>query len=102
LGTTITAEFQTRRDADLAVERLVQDYGVERTDVFISAAGSDNTAGTQASGADVESGHPNTEVDAAPALNGAITVSVDIEDDTKVDRVRAALNEFDPSNFDEK
>lgn len=96
MGTTITGNFDTRREAEMAVERLVQDYGVERTDVFISAAGDENTAGTEASGADVESGHPDTEVDAKPALNGAITVSVDIEDEDKVDRVRSALNEFDP------
>lgn len=101
MGTTITADFETRRDADMAVERLVQDYGVERTDVFVSAAGNDNTVGTQAAGADVESGHPNTDVHADPVLNGAITVSVDIEDDGQVDRVRAALREFDPRAIDE-
>lgn len=102
MGTTLSAEFETRRDAEMAVERLVQDYGIERTDIFISAAGSDNTVGTQAAGADVESGHPDTEVDANPALNGAITVSVDVEDDGKVDRVRSALNEFKPASVDQK
>lgn len=101
MGTTITGNFDTRREAEMAVERLVQDYGVERTDVFISAAGDENTAGTEASGADVESGHPDTGVDANPALNGAITVSVDIEDDAKVEKVRSALNEFHPSDVAE-
>jgi hypothetical protein len=96
MGTTITGDFETRRAAEMAVERLVQDYGIERTDVFISAAGSENTVGTEASGADIESGHPGTQPDATPALNGLITVSVDLEDVSKVGMVRSAITEFHP------
>ena len=34
---TIVAYFETRRDAELAVEHLVQEHGVARTDIFIRA-----------------------------------------------------------------
>ncbi|MDB5701507.1 MAG: hypothetical protein JWL66_1706 [Sphingomonadales bacterium] len=99
MGTTITGEFTTRRSAEMAVERLVQDHGIERTDIFISAAGNDNTVGTEAAGADVESGHPDTQVDATPALNGMITVSVDLEDVDRASIVQDAMDEFEASDI---
>jgi hypothetical protein len=36
---TVTANFDTRRDAETAVEHLVQEHGVNRSDIFIRAAG---------------------------------------------------------------
>lgn len=93
MGETITALFTTRRDADLAVEHLVQDHGVVRTDVFIEADSPDNSAGTEAAGADVESGHPRVETDAAPALAGMIKVSVDLQDMALAGTVRDVLAE---------
>ncbi len=45
MGTTLTAQFETRREAEMTIERLVQEHGIERTDIFVSAAGADNTAG---------------------------------------------------------
>jgi hypothetical protein len=42
----IIGSFATRRDAELAVEHLVQEYGTERTHVSIRAAGDANSAGT--------------------------------------------------------
>jgi hypothetical protein len=79
MGTTIIGSFASRRDADLAVERLVQEYGIERTDVFVEAQGSANSAGTEPAGADVESGHPGVDKHGAPALHGRIQVSVDCD-----------------------
>lgn len=35
-GATIRATFPTRRQADLAVEQLVQQLGVEQTDIFVT------------------------------------------------------------------
>ncbi|MFN4016635.1 MAG: hypothetical protein ACK4JB_14945 [Reyranella sp.] len=73
---TIVTLFETRRDADLAVEHLVQEHGVARTDIFIRAGGQSNSAGVKAAGADVESGHA-PQKRGTPELGGEIEVSVD-------------------------
>ena len=95
MSTTIIGTFATRREADMAVERLVQEHGIERTDIFIAADGDDNTAGEERAGADDEPEVPSSEDEGDPALNGRIEVSVDIEDDTLVERVRDAFSEFE-------
>jgi hypothetical protein len=77
---TIIGHFATRREAELAVEHLVQDHGIARTDVVVQAAGSTNSAGSQAAGADVESGHPGVDKKGTPELAGEIEVSVDCRD----------------------
>lgn len=92
-GATITATFKTRRQADLALEHLVQDLGIDRTDVFLAAEGDSNSVGREPAGADVESGHPNTDPASDPALAGGITLSVDLADEARVQDVRAALEE---------
>ncbi|MGJ4889512.1 hypothetical protein ACQR1Y_15025 [Bradyrhizobium sp. HKCCYLRH3099] len=73
---TIIGHFATRRAAELAVEHLVQDHGIARTDVSVRAAGEANSAGSKAAGADVESGHPGVDKQGAPELEGEIEVSV--------------------------
>ena len=97
MSATLTATFDTRRDAEMAVERLVQEFGIERTDVFIAAAGDENTAGEEPDGADTEAGAPSPESRDDAALNGGITVSVDLEDDDLASKVRTAFAEFDAS-----
>ncbi|UPJ55232.1 hypothetical protein [Bradyrhizobium sp. 192] len=78
MESTIIGEFDTRRNAELAVEHVVQECGVPRSDVFVQPAGRANTAGTRAAGSDVK---------AAPApegrekLEGVIEVSVDFHGD---------------------
>lgn len=49
---TITGTFDTRREAEMAVERLVQEHGLDRSRVRTFAAGEENTSGTVVSGAD--------------------------------------------------
>lgn len=61
MSKSINGTFETRRDAEMAVERLVQEFGVERTDIFSSARGKDNSAGTTAAGSDTESPGPSPE-----------------------------------------
>lgn len=79
MESTIIGEFDTRRGAELAVEHVVQECGVQRSDVFVQAVGGANTAGTRPAGADVK---------AAPApeghqkLAGLIEVSVDFHGDS--------------------
>ena len=98
VSTTLIGRFKTRRDAEMAVERMVQEYEIERTDIFISAAGVDNTAGEQTAGADDEADVPASLDDGGAALNGDIEVSVDIEDDHFADQVRAAFSEFNATD----
>ena len=52
----IVVNFETRRDAESAVEHLVQEHSINRSDIFIRAAGEPNTVGVRPAGADVESG----------------------------------------------
>lgn len=80
MSDTIIGRFASRRDADLAIEHIVQEQGIERTDVFVTAAGAENSARERGDGADVESGHPGVSTHATPALEGAIEVSVDVND----------------------
>ncbi|MCP9627343.1 hypothetical protein NML43_09620 [Rhodopseudomonas palustris] len=72
----ITGAFSTRRAAELAVERLVQEHGVDRKQVVVQARGQDNSAGTKPAGADRESGHPGEDKHGDPELNDVIEVSV--------------------------
>jgi hypothetical protein len=82
VASTIRALFPSRREVELAVEHLVQEYGIERTDIFIEPAGAENSAGDAPTGADVESGHGSALPDpAGAAYEGQLIVSVDMNDD---------------------
>jgi hypothetical protein len=82
MGKTIIGTFPTRREVEIAVEHLVQDYGLERSDIFIEPASGQNSAGDNVTGADAESGHPGVDADAeGAAYNGALNVSVDVNED---------------------
>ena len=91
----IIASFGTRRDGEVAVEHLVQQHGIERSDVFIQPEGAANSAGSKLAGADIESGHPGVEKRGDPALNGPIEVSVDCHG-ADVREVEHALKESGP------
>lgn len=100
MSTTLTAQFETRRDAEMTIERLVQEYNIERTDIFVAAAGSENTAGEEIAGSDTEAGVPTVEERDTAALNGTVEVSVDIQDDAKVDIIRKAFAEFNAQDVE--
>ncbi len=73
---TLTYSFATRREAELALEHLVQEHRIDRAAITLTAAGPDNTSGERAAGADTESGHPGVEKHGDPALHGAIALRV--------------------------
>ncbi|MFB2567439.1 hypothetical protein [Rhizobium sp. IMFF44] len=73
--TTISATFQTRQAADLAIEHLVQQHGISRPDIFVQSASDRNTAGSAPSGGDA-SRDEGARRDAP--LAGEIEVSADI------------------------
>lgn len=81
MSQTLKTTFATRRDAELAVERLVQEHRVERSDIFVAPEGADNSAGEEISGSDHPAGSPSEESRSDAALNGRIEVSVDLQDD---------------------
>jgi hypothetical protein len=85
----ISGEFDVRREAELAVERLVQEYKIDRSAIQVVAAGDDNTAGTVPSGADRdrETGEPQSS-----ATHGRIRVSATV-DDAVADKAQEALRQ---------
>lgn len=95
MGQTLKGRFETRRDAEMTVEQLVQVLGIDRTNVFVVSAEPGNTAGTVKAGSDTVHGDPDP--DAEPALEGRIEVSVDLEDD----RAEAAEAVFRDHNVQE-
>jgi hypothetical protein len=99
---TLAATFDTRRQADMVVERLVQGYGVERTDIFVSAEGDANSAGETKAGADTAAGAPSSEERDDAASSGRISVSVDIGDDAVADEIKAAFAEFGAQDLSEQ
>lgn len=92
MSDTIIGRFTNRRDADLAVEHLVQEHGLERADIFVEPEEAGNSAGEVKAGADAESGHPGVAPEGEPVLDGAIIVSVDVNDE-KGELVRSALTQ---------
>src|SRR3954454_14327515 len=87
---TIIAEFNSRRAAELAVEHVVQECGVPRGDVFVQPTGVSNSVGTRSAGADAKAA-PRPEQ--GEKLEGLLEVSVDFhgDDPTRVtDALRSA------------
>lgn len=73
----LAAIFQTREAADLAVEHLVQEHGVNRNAIFLEAVGDENSAGTDASGGDHAAAGQEGRGDGP--LNGELRLTVAIE-----------------------
>ena len=98
MPTTLKAKFDTRREAEMTVERLVQEQKVERTAIFITTDGAENSAGDDRAGADTAGQDPMSETRADAALEGKIVVSVDIADTARADEIKAAFAEFDATD----
>jgi hypothetical protein len=90
---TISAEFKSRRDAEMAVEHIVQDHGLDRNAVDVGPASNENTAGTEAARADVEDGHLKSGTEGEPALAGKVKVSVQV-DDAIAEKVLSSFRTF--------
>ena len=101
MSTTLSATFETRRVVEMTVERLVQEHGVERTDVFIAAESDKNSAGEEQAGSDRNAGEPSFKPRGDAPLHGAVSVSVDIEHDVKAAKVREAFAEFHADDVSE-
>jgi hypothetical protein len=86
------AIYATREQADLAVEHLVQEHGVERATIFVEPVKDRNSSGIRISGGDAASAEPGTgRRDDAP-LHGAIRLTV-ATDEKKQRILRHVLEE---------
>lgn len=101
MPTTLKAKFDTRREAEMTVERLVQEQGIDRQDIQIATDGADNSVGDEKAGADTAGQDPTPPSREDAALAGKIIVSVAIADDARATEVKAAFNEFDASDVKE-
>ena len=101
MSVTLTAAFDTRREAEMTVERLVQEHGIERTSIFIAAEGAENSAGEEQAGSDTEAGKPSPGDRSDAPLSGRIVVSVDLDDEGLGERVREAFSEFDAGDVEQ-
>lgn len=72
----LSGVFHTREQADLAVEHLVQEYGVEPSFIYVEPVDGENSSGDSVSGGDHASGDPGTRDRGDAPLHGAIGVSV--------------------------
>lgn len=94
MSQTLKATFTTRREAELVVERLVQEHDVERSDVFVAPEGSANSAGEEIAGSDQQAGAPSEDARGDGAHEGRIEVSVDLQNNEQVAAVQSAFKEF--------
>ncbi len=94
MGANLTGRFETRRDAEMAVERLVQEHSVDRGKILIAPVGDTNSAGEQAAGSDTDAAAPSTGGRSDAKLTGPIEVSVEIQDDATARKMRDAFEEF--------
>ncbi|KQN28676.1 hypothetical protein [Sphingomonas sp. Leaf38] len=93
----LTAKFDTRREAEMTVERIVQQFEIDRAKVAITADGGENTAGIAEDGSDQKTGDSRSEARDDAELNGKVVVTVEVADDETASEVREAFNEFDAS-----
>lgn len=94
MSSTMKATFQTRREAELAIERLVQECGLDRKAVEVFAEGDENSAGEVSSGSDLEAGTPSPDDRDDAALAGRIIVSVQVASDDEALAVGSAFREL--------
>jgi hypothetical protein len=92
MSQTIEKRFATRQDAESAVELLVQEHGIDRSDIFIAADGPENSVGENVSGGDAPAPLEEDARTDAP-LNSPVLVSVDVNDDAIVPTVQAVMTE---------
>jgi len=94
MASTLTATFETRREAELTIERLVQEFKVDRKAITVGPEGDRNSVGTSLAGGDENAGDPSEAARDDAPLEGRILISVDLGDRSDGDAVRSAFAEF--------
>lgn len=77
----LAAFFRTRAEADLAIEHLAQEYGIDPAFIYVEPMDEENSAGMAPSGGDRASGSPSHAVRPDAPLCGAIQLTVPVEHD---------------------
>ena len=72
---TVRGLFRTREAAESAIQHLVQQFAMNRSDIFVAPEGDENSAGTEVSGGDASH---EEGLETRPALTGRIVVSADV------------------------
>lgn len=75
----LTAVFRTRADADLAIEHLAQEYGIDPAFIYVEPVAEENSAGVEPSGGDHASAVPSHGDRGDAPLHGAIQLTVSFE-----------------------
>jgi hypothetical protein len=75
----ITAIFRNRVDADLAIEHLAQEYGIDPAFIYAEPVAEANSAGLEPSGGDRASGAPSHGERIDAPLHGTIQVTLPVE-----------------------
>lgn len=91
MAETITGDFETRREAELAVEHLVQQEGLDRASITLAPAGDRNTVGTKPDGADKSDGRAGQQARDDAPTEGAVKITVSISSE-KAGAIRQALS----------
>lgn len=86
----LKATFKTRRDAELAVEHLVQAHDIDRRAIQITPQGPENSSGEAPSGSDKAAAEPSTEARDDAALEG---VAVSLESDDQLQDIRKVFED---------
>jgi hypothetical protein len=96
----IKAQFETRRQAEMAIERMVQEHHVDRKAITVTAAGQANTTGTERAGSDAAAGADNeaSERTQGPRedapLAGAVLVTIAYDNADTEAAAHSAFAEF--------
>ena len=75
MSKAISAAFETRREAEMVVEHLVQEHGLQPDAVEIVPASSKNSAGTEVSGSDKAGANQS----GSPELGGRLVVTAHVD-----------------------
>lgn len=94
----LSATFDTRREAEMAIEHLVQQLHIERSFIFVAPVAPQNSAGIEVAGADAKRDGLEEPSGDEAALNGRIEVSLDRDDGDESD-VRAVFEDFGASGI---
>ena len=80
MSRTIAAAFETRRNAEMAVEHLAQEHGIDPGAIAIVPVAAQNSAGTEVDGSDRENSGDKAGSKPHPALAGKLMVRVDVDE----------------------
>ena len=95
MAVMLSATFDARRKAEMAVEQLVQQFDLDRAAIFIGTEEDENSAGEKEAGSDTEAGEPSADDRNDTPLDGTVVVTVEVADDSTAEKVRDAFGKFD-------